>query len=304
MGANPGVGKIITVQDFVDMMIYYLMPPEVDYGDKITVVLDSGFRFNIKKDMKVGCRPWCTRCKSYLCNNYRIIDKSGTHASDAGQIVTNKNPNVDMWDRNYYKAKASDYRVGHKFPKFYDQRYFMGTNVSNEATVTKIIDPADNSSFGGINNHKVDMPVPGHLISFTDIKNILNETGSKMYKYNQCYVYNWSNPNWTNSGDEPNSKNSFAWSNGGKTRGSGWNCLNSWYYSKLEGNITNLYDSTVGSGALASLNLNETMYIATYDLQAIVSGMYYNTNLALPSYSIHVISCHHNCHSSCHCARW
>ena len=96
--------------------------------------------------MKVGCRPYCTRCRSYLCNNYRISDKSGTHSSDAGTIVANTNPNVDLFYSEFF-SKCSNCEAYNDSEYLYKMCIMggmcMGISSIEVLTHNGVISPSD-----------------------------------------------------------------------------------------------------------------------------------------------------------------
>ena len=54
MPYDPQPGDIITVEDFMDCLVYYLMPPVAEYQDKITVLFTDGLRLTIRRDQLMG----------------------------------------------------------------------------------------------------------------------------------------------------------------------------------------------------------------------------------------------------------
>ena len=78
--------------------------------------------------------------------------------------------------------------------------------------------------------------------------------------------------------------------------------VNKWQYTRLDNPKT--YGSQYNA-LPANLKLTEKQYIASDQLQTIAATMYANTiNKKNKSQILHVLSCHVNCHNSCHCRRW
>ena len=271
---NPGEGKIITVQDFVDMLVYYLMQPEPDYTSKITIVCSDGFRMNVFKDQIMGQNR-----ESYQYLMYSIdgsLNASGVSSTWQKKAADMRENNGADWNGTILK--------------FY-------TGRTSDSAIVKIIDPADNTTFGGVSKHTItaNIPTPGQLISLTDVINVLNTTNTTVYEATDVYVYDWTSYNWTNSGHF----NPCYWQAPG---GPGWAVLNKWQYTRLDNPKT--YGSQYNA-LPANLKLTERQYIASDQLQTIASTMYANTiNKKKNSKVMHVLSCHINCHNSCHCARW
>lgn len=174
MPHNPQPGDIITVEDLMDCIVYYLMPPVTEYQDKITLIFQDGLRISVLRDQLMGLNEF-------------------------GQ-----------WQDYAYNVA----RVGYTIPKQYMGQDWTGhgpSPMSQAHIVSQVVDPADNTIYNGIDKHTIEgrMPVPGELISVEDIKALLVNTGSKMYTYTTVYVYEWSNisyenrdpwPMWTNPG--------------------------------------------------------------------------------------------------------
>jgi len=180
--------------------------------------------------------------------------------------------------------------------------WWDGLKKTARIEVKKVIDPADNTTFEGIGNHKFEakMPVPGELISVQDIKNLLVSTGTKMYEYTQVEVFEWYNPAWTNVEHVIP-----AWSDPGpdisKYAGDGWSIARNWRFKRLTNPITTsegLYKNVVTDN-----KIYDDQLISIYHIQRLMSKMYVTNNNRGFDY-IHHLTCHNNCHHNCHCARW
>lgn len=282
MTAKPKEGTIISVRDFMDMIVYYLMPPVAEYKDKITVVTHTGFRMTVKKNCKMG-----------------MIGGSGTYME--GTTANNENGwggGQPLWSATASNLKATasssvsltDYN--HYIPKFYTG----ASRPFGNSAVSKIIDPADNTIYEGIDKHKIagTMPVAGELISIEDIENMLNSTGSTMYRWTVVIVHDWTNTSWENR-----KWHTPDWySSGG---GPGWRQVNSWQYIRLDTPFKTLYSTSIPE----SLKFKETDYISPEHVQTVAQQMYTIGAGKGTSYeTVHALSCHTNCHHNCHCARW
>lgn len=280
MSYNPGQGEIITIRDFIDMMVYYTMQPEPDYQSKITVICSDGVRMNVYKDKVVGMN------------------------SGDGFVYLRPDWSNSGIPSNVWYMTPSSFRIngGSRWngliPYFYTSK---GRSTYKHSVIVKILDPADNSIFDGVENHifNADIPTAGELISIPDMVNFLSTISTTVYKTTDVFVYEWRNNNWTNDGDF--NPHCVPWySSGG---GPGWSLLNSWYYSRLDTPSTYGIDY---NSLPSSLKLSEDQYISTDQLQSIASALYQSTlqrNKGITE-TIHVLSCHKNCHESCHCARW
>ena len=168
---DPGEGKIISVQDFVDMLVYYLMQPEPDYASKITIVCSDGFRMNVFKDLTMG---------QYRSGYQYLMYSINGSLSASGVSSTWQKKAADMRENNGANWNGT-------ILKFY-------TGRTSDSAIIKIIDPADNTTFGGVSKHTItaNIPTPGQLISLTDIINVLNTTSTTVYEATDVYVYDWT----------------------------------------------------------------------------------------------------------------
>jgi hypothetical protein len=275
MSLNAAPGDIITIEDFMDNIIHYLMPAVPDYSNKITIVFSNGKRMTVLKTQKLGYYH------SY--NDDKCVHFSGWETSAASNL------------------KVGDVVAGSNFEVIKDSvsgtasyRSMFATNA--DYTVSKIVDPADNTIFDGIDQHTFEakMPIAGELISVNDIKNLLVNTGAKMYSYKTVYMYEWDNNKWEN-----NENKHPDWV---ESETNGWYIANEWQYRELY-NPVNVTDGLY-SKVSASDKIQENQLISIYQLKRILSQMYSVNNYDGVEY-VHRIVCHHNCHDSCHChVRW
>ena len=47
-------GQIITIDDFMDTVVKYLMPPVPNYGECITIIFANGIKWSIRKGIMIG----------------------------------------------------------------------------------------------------------------------------------------------------------------------------------------------------------------------------------------------------------
>lgn len=260
MSNNPQPGQIISVEDLMDTFVYYMMPPVPQYQDKITLVFNDGVRFSVLRDQIMGTNTF-----------------GGWQAVAGSLRVGDTIPAQYLGDSWSGKRRPSD------IPK------------SKARTITQIIDPADNTTFSGIDKHTFEakMPIPGELISIPDITNFFITSGETMYQYKYVYVYEWTNDNYSNERD--------VWSRWDNPGGPGWIIVRQWQLQQLITPVTSeggLYEKIP-----EDKKLKEDQLISIYNLKWILSQMY-NVNNNLGSSSSHHLTCHSNCHHACHCKRW
>ena len=273
MTAKPTVGNIITVQDLIDMMVYWLMPPEPKFLTKITVICYNGFRMNIEKDAKIGNRMFNGR-GHYTYTNYGRQNLWGLNK--ASDFRASGSTSVSTWSYNYY------------IPGIY-----TGSPVKfGNSVVSKILDPADNSVYEGVDKHIIagTMPNPGELISIQDINKLLNANGQVMYNWTNVFVYEWACYIYENNGRIP------PWNTSG---GVGWRLIGSWQYTRLD----DVSKSNMVTSAPANLQLKEDDLITYTQFQNLMSNIY-QVVARHSDETVHALTCHDNCHHSCHCARW
>ena len=289
MTAKPKEGTIISVKDFIDMIVYYLMPPTTEYKDKITVVTHTGFRMIVKKNCHMG-----------------MINATGTYMEKPNQSNTR-----DGWanGQQLWDMVASDLRpTSNHTPdldnhKTYIPKYYTGVGLPQpfgNSPVSKIIDPADNTTYEGVDKHKIagTMPVAGELISVEDIENMLNATGATIYKWTIVVVHDWTNRSFEN---RPDHTPDWDPNNDGTAGGPGWEQVNAWQYIRLNTPFSTLYSTSIP----ANLKFKETDYISPEHIQTVAEHMYLIGAGNNAQYeTIHVLSCHNNCHHNCHCHRW
>ena len=277
---NINPGEIVTVEDFMDSMVHFMTPSEPNYKEKVTLVFSDGSRMIVRKDT--------------------LMWYENNHGGDDGKTLA--------WRGHEFQVVAGKLKVGDAIPVLTQGQGVSGTEwwdglkKTARIEVKKVIDPADNTTFEGIGNHKFEakMPVPGELISVQDIKNLLVSTGTKMYEYTQVEVFEWYNPAWTN-----NEHVIPAWSDPGpdisKYAGDGWSIARNWRFKRLTNPITTsegLYKNVVTDN-----KIHEDQLISIYHIQRLMSKMYVTNNNRGFDY-IHHLTCHNNCHHNCHCARW
>lgn len=270
MSNNPQPGDIVTVEDFMDTLVKYLMPPVPNYQDKITLIFKSGLRMSILRDQVMG-----------------------TH----GHNYTNGDYNNDGCP-DWVKV-AGQMKIGEQIPPHHNGTNFSGRGPSPKVgaeTLVQIVDPSDNTIYNGIDKHTFEgkMPVPGELISIPDITSFLINSGSKMYKWTVYYVYDW------NCTSYENIRNTWpVWSNPG---GSGWTLRNQYQFQKLDDPVSEssggLYETLPND-----MKFKDNQLISIYHLQKVLSNMYMDQNQGEQAV-FHSLVCHHNCHNRCHCARW
>ena len=282
MASKPKVGNIITVRDIIDMIVYYLMPPPTDYTKKITIVTSSGLKLTVNKSQKLGLRFDSPEGYEYINVNGADIQKSGHPlwgVETASRLHATNSTTVNTDDNYTY------------IPTFYSGK----GNPYGDSNVIKIIDPADNTTYQGVDKHQIEgkMPIPGELISVDDIRTLLNANGKKVYKWTDINIYEFTNTSFENA------KNKMpAWSNPG---GKGWRIVNQWKYTRLQDPVlindpnNGLYDKTD-----PNLKPKESQLITPLQLQNLLSVMY-STESKGNAESVYVLSCHSNCHHSCHC---
>lgn len=273
MTAKPTEGNIITVQDLIDMMVYYLMPVEPKYLTKITVICYSGFRMNIEKDAKIG-NYYFEQRRYYNYINYNHQNLWGLER--ASDFRANSTNSLNLGDFIHY------------IPGLY-----TGSPAKfGNSVVSKILDPADNSVYEGVDKHVIvgTMPTPGDLISVTEINSLLNANGQKMYNWTHVFVYEWSCYTYENRHRTP------PWSVNGAY---GWKIIGSWQYTRLDNASTTNMVNPVQS----TLQLKEDDLITYTQFQNLMSNIY-QVVARHDNETIHALSCHDNCHHSCHCRRW
>lgn len=266
---SPHPEEIITVKDFVDNMTYYLMRPVQDFKDKVTIVFQDvtnryEFRAIINKSAVMN----------FMRASYNVSDlKVGSTTSGdiyGGNYTGRRNANRD-WD-------GKDLR----------------THTPSNKRIIKIIDPADNTIYEGVDKHVIEgnIPIAGQLISVPDIKALLTNCGQKMYTWKSVYVSAWYNVAYENrlGGEWP------VWN---KPSGNGWlQSGDQWSYMELLEPKESLYTDLP-----ASEELKEDELISIYQLRNMMSNMYVENN-QVSAENIYFLTCHNNCHHKCHCARW
>lgn len=268
-------GDLITVEDFMKAVVTFMTPSEPNYKNKITIVFDDGSRMIVLKNQRM-----------WYAHNYQ-------HASY-----------YDGWETNSSSLKVGDTipMAGLRMGKGWNGNCQNMPRGKQNIKVQKIIDPADNSLYEGVGNHKFEakMPVPGEIISVADIKNFLVSTGTKMFEYTTVNVFEWFNHAWQN-----NKNNWPYWVDPGgdisKSAGDGFKVEYVWQHKRLTAPITTsegLYKNVDSES-----KLHEDQLISIYHLQRLISKMYVTNNNRGIDY-IHHVTCHNNCHRSCHCARW
>lgn len=267
----PQPDQIITVKDFVDNMTYYLMRPVTDFSKKVTIVThdrDTGkeFRYIVNKD---------------------AVEQFARYAYAVSGIKVGNTTAKDVYRGDRYTGRRSgdfDYNNKDRFD-----------DAPSNKIVIKIIDPADNSVYEGVDKHKIEanLPVPGQLISVPDIKNLLISCGQKMYTWKNVYVSAWRNLAYENVHD--------GWPQWNQPGGNGWVQVNNspqWSFQQLQEPKESLY-----TDLLTSDQLKEDDIISIYQMKYIASKMY-NVNNQIEGTNMYFLSCHNNCHHQCHCARW
>lgn len=260
-------GQIISVEDFMDTVMSFLMPPVSEYTNKITIIFHDGTRITVKKNQRMF---------------YRHDNEFASY--------------VDGWETN-----SSNLRVGDKIPKLKMGKDYTGPAQGapwmRELTVIKIVDPADNSVYDGVQNHTIEakMPVAGELISIPDIKNLLINVGAKMYSYSTVLIYEWFNLAYQNEHTQP------IWTDPGSDLsgypGDGWRVKYSWKVLRLVNPLG--INEGLYSGIDDTVKFNEEQLISYVQLRKILATMYNVNNDKGVDY-IHHLTCHNNCHKHCH----
>ena len=280
MGTDLKEGQIITIEDFMDTVVKYLMPPVPNYGECITIIFANGIKWAVRKGIMIGY----FHNKEYA--KYVDGEEHNTSKLKVGDLIFNSNFHYSGTDYVYH----GDAR---KSPTLNGKNYL----------ITKIVDPSDNTIFDGIDKHTFEakMPVPGELISVVDVKNILVNTGAKMYMFQHRYQYEWYNVAYQNR------KNCWPdfndpGMNQSSDPGDGWRVKRSWYCRILKP------PKNVKDGLYAALPTNlkfaEDDLITYLQLQNALSVMYNTNNFESTPYYMHHLTCHDNCHHNCHCVRW
>lgn len=259
-------GTIISVQDFMDSLVHYLMPPVTDYQNKITLIFQSGLRFNVLKEQVLGL------------------------GGGGGE---------DWVGRVGWTAIARNITVGYTIPVQNGSSTFVGRGPAPETRAERciqVVDPADNTTFNGTDKHDFEakMPIPGQLISVPDIEDFMITTGATMYTYKTLFVYSW------NCSSYENIRNTWpVWQNPG---GPGWTLRNQ-VQLQILGDPVPVTSGGLYQNIPDEQKIKEDQLISIYQIQTILSQMYM-TNNNLGSETFHHLVCHHNCHGRCHCARW
>lgn len=277
-------GDIITIRDFVDTLVYYLNPAVPNYTKKVTIVFDDGTRTIVNKEQRIG----------YLYNHDHQSGRCGNYTDG-------------------YETNQKDLVVGaHLMPMRMGKGYhgYAGeTNkcnwapLSREYVVTKVIDPADNTVYEGVDNHAFEskIPIAGELISIQDVKNLMVNTGSTIYQYTTVFVYEWYNMLYDNSKDH-----SAHWDDPGlgatTSPGPGWKIDHTWQFRLLTAPETSTSEGLY-AGLNSSIKLKEDELISILQLENIMNTMYSVQNNRGYDY-IHHLTCHSNCHGSCHSMHW
>jgi len=277
-------GDIITIRDFVDTLVYYLEPAVPNYSNKVTIVFDDGTRIIVLKNQRVG----------YFYNREHAVGRGGNYTdgyeTNQKDLVVGAHLMPMRMGKNYH-GPAGDTNTCNRAP------------LSREYVVTKVIDPADNTMYEGVDNHVFEskIPVAGELISIEDVKNLMVNTGSTIYKYTTVFVYEWYNMAFENNQDR-----APIWDDPGvaaaTSPGNGWVIDHTWQFRLLTAPET-----STSEGLYAAINpsikLKEDELISILQLQNIMNTMYSVNNNNGVDY-IHHLTCHNNCHSSCHTMHW
>ena len=259
----------------MDSMVHFMTPSEPNYKQKVTLVFSDGSRMIVKKSELM----WYRHNGNGYENGFQRMAKDFTTSGET--------------------SKVDKLTMG---KGVYDANTWGKLKYTSPITVKKIIDPADNTTFEGIGNHKFEakMPVPGELISVQDIKNLLVSTGTKMYEYTQVEVFEWYNIAYQNQHDVIP-----AWSDPGPdistNPGDGWRIARNWRFKRLTNPITT--SEGLYKNVLTDNKIHEDQLISIYHIQRLMSKMYVTNNNRGFDY-IHHLTCHNNCHRHCHCARW
>ena len=277
-------GDIITIRDVVDTIVYYLNPAVPNYTKKVTIVFDDGTRTIINKEQRIG----------YFYNRDHAMGIQGNYVDG-------------------YETNQKDLVVGaHLKPMRMGKNYngpAGATNTCNRAplsreyVVTKVIDPADNTVYEGVDNHVFEskIPIAGELISIQDVKNLMINTGSTIYRYTTVFVYEWYNMAYENNEDR-----APIWNDPGlsasSSPGNGWMIDHTWQFRLLTAPETSSSEGLYNM-LDPSIKLKEDDLISILQLENILNTMYNDKNNNGYDY-IHHLTCHNNCHSSCHSMHW
>ena len=268
----PFPDQIITIRDFIDNLVYYLMRPVEDYTKKITVVTQD-------IDSKATYR--------YIINKSALMHFS-THTTSVSSLVVGSTTTKDIYGGDYTGRRTN--------ARDYNGRDKVSDTPANKK-VTKIIDPADNTVYEGVDKHVLEgkFPVAGQLISVADLRELFKNCSSKMYEYKITYVSAWKNVAYENHRPEN------EWPVWNRPGGNGW-ILNGdnaqWSYVQLKNPRDTVYDITP-----TSAKFREDELIAIYRLKNMMSKMYVATGDPEVR-NLYFLTCHNNCHHNCHCARW
>lgn len=290
MSEKPKVGDIATVKDFVDMLIYYLMPPVPNFTQKITVITYSGFRMAIRKDARMGLAQWRARGNDYYMPQGNLA--AGDRGWEWGHALWGLNSAAQFRAKSSNSLNINDYTT--YIPTFYTGQ----PRPFGDSVVSKIIDPADNTIFQGVDKHTIQgkVPVPGELISADDIRKMLNATGKTVYQWTSVYVYEW-----TNTSFENRRHHTPTWYNPG---GSAWRNVNNFSYQRLDNPLdANKSNYGLYDRANKKFQPSEDELITFVQLQNLLSDMYSDKNQGKKEID-HVLSCHINCHHNCHSMHW
>ena len=282
----PKPGDIISVKDFMNCIVHFLLTPVPDYNDKMTVVCSDGFRFIVKRNTIMGPKIEPPGVFNFWKRNSNDLSSGDIiPASYASSLPVNGKYKCYMNPPLHYNSHGNT-----SFDKYDDN-----------LMVNRVVFPADdisdfNNSIVGLPNHKLlgRTPVPGELISIEDVEKLLNDTARSKYAWTYVFVHEWMCIAYENV-----PYNWPAWNNPG---GPGWEVQNSWFYIRLD---TELMDSS-GKGILYDIvkangdGIDPETYISIYKIQRILAKMY-ETNINYKGYeTLHIRTCHYNCHSQCH----
>ena len=54
MSIDVNDGSIITIEDFMDNLVHYLMPAAPQYNEKMTLCFNNGTKMVVRKDTNIG----------------------------------------------------------------------------------------------------------------------------------------------------------------------------------------------------------------------------------------------------------
>lgn len=277
MSIDVNDGSIITIEDFMDNLVHYLMPAAPQYNEKMTLCFNNGTKMVVRKDTNIG---YYRTYEDDKCVHY-----SGFNVPRAGNLKVGDSFIVSTFEI-----------LGDKIVSGNGQFHSMLVNTGTNLVIQKIVDPADNTVFDGISQHTFEakMPVPGEIISVADIKNFLVNTSVKMYQYKTVFVYEWNNNKYEN--------NEWRRPDWYGNSSNGWSIVNKWQYTELFNPVS------VADGLYAQVSsedkIKEDQLISVLHIKKILSQMYSVANYDGVEYVQRSI-CHYNCHSSCHChIRW